>query len=320
VSVEKGTTLLDAAHAADVPLNASCNGKGACGKCKLILESGEVESQPTPLLTDEEIAKNYLLACQTILHGDVVVRIPEETREKKLKVAGLGKEATDQLIGIVTEISPMFTNIPLELDPPTIDDSVSDLDRLQRGLIKKGWETNCMGVGLTVIHDLSTAMREKNFNITASIIKKLCSNEIVRVVPGKEEIHSLGIAIDVGTTSVVVYLVDMNSGSILAATSGHNRQAACGDDVINRIVCAEKDGVEKLSKMVLATINGLINEAIGSADVDRNAIDNVVVSGNTTMTHLLLKIEPRNIRREPYIPTISSFPILKAGDMLNGWP
>lgn len=313
--VEKGATLLDAAHAADVPLNASCNGKGACGKCKLIFETGDVDSQQTPLLTDGEKDKNYVLACQTIINSDATVKIPEETREKKLKVAGLGKEATERLKGIVKEISPMLTNIPLELDPPTIDDSVSDLDRLHRGLAKKGWETNCMGAGLNVIHDLSTVMREENFNITTSIIKRICSNEIVRVVPGKEEIRSLGIAIDVGTTSVVVYLVEMNSGFILAATSGHNRQAACGDDVINRIMCAEKGGVEKLSKMVLATINGLINEAIGSADVDRNAIDNIVISGNTTMTHLLLQIEPRNIRREPYIPTISSFPILKAGDI-----
>jgi len=133
------------------------------------------------------------------------------------------------------------------------------------------------------------------------------------VKPGNGEAKSLGLAVDIGTTSVVVYLTDMTDGSILAAASGHNRQAACGDDVINRIVCAEKDGVKKLGSMVLATINGLINEVLEGADADYRQIRNVVLSGNTTMIHLLLKIDPRYIRREPYIPTVSEFPILKGG-------
>ena len=91
----------------------------------------------------------------------------------------------------------------------------------------------------------------------------------------------------------------MDDGAVLAATSGHNRQAACGDDVINRIICAEKDGVKKLSSVVLSTINGLISEALESANAHQDQIENVAISGNTTMSHLLLKIEPHNIRREP---------------------
>ena len=313
--VKEGATLLEAAQLADVPLNASCNGKGVCGKCKLILESGNVDSKSTPLLTDKEKEKNYILACQAIIHGEVIVSIPEETREKKLKVAGMGKKATEKLKGLVTNISPMLRNFSLKLDPPTLDDSVSDLDRLHRGLVKKGCDISRISTGLNVIQELSAAMRDDDFNITAAVVQKKCSSEIMRVVSGTSKNRSLGIAIDVGTTSVVVYLVDMANGSILAATSGHNRQAACGDDVINRIICAEKDGVKKLSKMVFATINGLINEAIDSVGENRNNIDNVVISGNTTMTHLLLQIDSRNIRREPYIPTVSAFPILKAGDI-----
>jgi uncharacterized 2Fe-2S/4Fe-4S cluster protein (DUF4445 family) len=125
----------------------------------------------------------------------------------------------------------------------------------------------------------------------------------------------LGIAVDVGTTSIVVYLVSMKTGDILAATSGHNRQAACGDDVINRIVCAENDGVAKLSKMVLSTINNLISEALDSVGADHLQVKNAVISGNTTMTHLMLKIEPRYIRREPYVPTVSEYPVFKAGEI-----
>ena len=313
VSVSEGATLLDAALAGDIPLNASCNGKGSCGKCKLVLESGQGNSKKTPLLTDREKADGYVLACQTTVHSDIVVRIPEETLERKLKIAGMGKEVTERMKGLVPEITPMLTHYPLELTIPTLDDSISDLDRLLRCLAKSGCDNTRMSVGLKVMRELAAAMRHENWKVTASVIEKRNSSEIVSVEPGSHQKTSLGVAIDVGTTSIVVYLVDMADGTVLAATSGHNRQAACGDDVINRIVCAEKDGVKKLSRMGLATINGLINEAIDSVSVERRQIDNVVLSGNTTMIHLLLGIEPRYIRREPYIPSISSFPILKAG-------
>jgi uncharacterized 2Fe-2S/4Fe-4S cluster protein (DUF4445 family) len=299
--------------AGDIPLNASCNGKGSCGKCKLILESGTGKCAETPLLTQKEKENQYVLACQTTVHSDIAVRIPEETLEKKLKIVGMGKEVTDRMQGLVKEISPMLENISLELTPPTLDDAISDLDRLLRDLAKSGCDTSRLSIGLKVMRELAATLRNENWKVTATVIKKRNSSEIVSVISGNNGINSLGLAIDVGTTSIVVYLVDMADGRVLAATSGHNRQAACGDDVINRIVCAEKDGVKKLSRMALATINGLINEAIASADVERGRIDNIVLSGNMTMIHLLLQIEPRNIRREPYIPSVSAFPILKAG-------
>ncbi|MBF0103467.1 MAG: DUF4445 domain-containing protein [Desulfobacterales bacterium] len=313
--VADGATLLDAAQAADVPLNASCNGKGACGKCKLVLESGSPTISDSPLLSKEEKEKSYLLACMSTVHGDITVRIPEETLEKKLKVAGMGKEATSKLAGLVTTITPMLQRVELELSPPTLEDPISDLDRLYRGLKKSGCDISQMSIGIEVMRELANSVRENNWQVTASVVQKRYSSEVLRVVPENSNPKPLGFAIDVGTTSIVVYLVDMDNGDILAATSGHNRQAACGDDVINRIICAEKNGVKKLSTMVLSTINGLINEAIDSVDVTREHIENVVISGNTTMTHLLLQIEPRHIRREPYVPCVSSFPVLKAGSI-----
>ncbi len=315
ISVPEESTLLDAAVAADVHINASCNGKGACGKCKLIIESGNIKSEPTTLLSNQEKAKNYILACQTKVLGDVTVKIPEETIARKLKVVGMGQEATDRFKGLVKDIQPMLMEIPLELEPPTLDDSVSDLDRLNRGLKKTGCDVDRLNVGIKVMRELATVMREDNWKVTVSVVRKKCSYEILDIRSGNGQEKSLGLAIDVGTTSIVVYLVDMTDGAIIAATSGHNRQSACGDDVINRIVCAEKDGVAKLSRMALATINNLINEALATVDGNFKDIKNVVISGNTTMTHLLLKIEPRYIRREPYIPSVSEFPILKAGEI-----
>lgn len=315
IIVPDGMTLLDAAVSAGVHLNASCGGKGLCGKCKLKVESGHVESRPDVLLTEKEKNENYVLACMSEIFSDVKVRIPEEALEKKLKVAGMGKEITEQLKGLVKDIQPILMEIPLELEPPSLDDPVSDLDRLNRGLKKEGLDTTRLNIGIGVMRELASVMRDESWKITVSVIQKKCSSEILRVTAGNEKLRSLGIAVDVGTTSIVVYLVDMKDGAVIAATSGHNRQAACGDDVINRIICSEKDGVAKLSQMVLMTINNLISEALDSAGADFHRIKNVVISGNTTMTHLLLKIEPKHIRREPYIPSVSEFPILKAGEI-----
>ena len=315
IRVPGGTTLLEAARRGGVHINASCNGKGACGKCKLVVTSGRAQRQSTPLLTDSEKDKGYVLACISKVSGDLTVRIPEEALQRKLKVAGMGQEATARLKGIVTPPEPMLKEIPLVLDPPTLEDAVSDLDRLKRGLRKEKCDIDRLNVGLTVMRQLAATMREENWKVTVDVIQRKCSNEILAVRPGNGNPPSLGLAIDVGTTSIVVYLVDMTDGTVLAAASGHNQQAACGDDVINRMVCAEKNGVKKLSRMALATINNLIDEALDGADATADQVKNVVVSGNTTMAHLLLEIEPHYIRREPYIPTVTEFPILKAGDI-----
>lgn len=315
VEVSAGATLLDAARKADLYINASCNGKGACGKCKLIVESGEVEKTETALLSDKERQKGYVLACQTRVKSSVSIRIPEETIERKLRVAGMGEEATRRLQGLVTDISPVLQRIPMALAPPSLDDPVSDLDRLKRGLKQEGIDTGRLTVGLPVMRQLAAVLRDENWRVTASVMHKACSSEVVAVEPGEKTSPGLGLAIDIGTTTIVVYLVGMADGRVIAATSGHNRQAACGDDVINRIVCSEKDGVKKLSTLVLSTINTLIKEAVEGAGADFKNIWNIAISGNTTMTHLLLQVEPRYIRREPYIPSISEFPVLKSGDI-----
>ena len=315
VSAVGHTTLLDAARNADVYLNASCNGKGSCGKCKLIIASGAVDAPSTPLLTQGEVDKGYVLACQSRIKADVTARIPEEVLERKMKIAGMGEEATAKLKGLVPLIDPTLRELSLELEPPTLEDAVSDLDRLNRGLKKQGCDIARLNVGLPVMRQLAEVIRKEDWKIDVAVVQRKCANEILAISPGNVHRRSLGLAIDIGTTSIVVYLVDMKDGAILAATSGHNRQAACGDDVINRIVCAEKDGVQKLSVMALATINSLIGEALESAGAKSREIRNIVLSGNTTMVHLLLKIEPRYIRRAPYIPSITEFPILKAGEI-----
>ncbi|MGM0424811.1 MAG: ASKHA domain-containing protein [Thermodesulfobacteriota bacterium] len=315
IEVQAGSTLLQAAQEAGLKLNASCNGAGTCGKCKLLVNQGQIQSADTPLLTDSEKAKGYVLACQSTVHGDLEVMIPEETLERRMRCAGIGEQATAKLLGCVQEISPLREEFFLELSPPTTEDNVSDLDRLKRGLKKKNVDPERMNITLEVMRQLASALRQENWSVTASVIRKKCSYEVLHVHPGHEEHPRLGLAVDVGTTTVMVYLVDLQSAKVLAGAGGHNKQAACGDDIINRIVCAEKSGVQKLGKMVLSTINGLINEVLDSSGMERQDIGNVVVSGNTTMAHLLLQLEPRYLRRTPYIPTASDFPIFKAKEI-----
>jgi len=313
VEVQAGANILDVAQKADIYINASCSGNGSCGKCKLVVETGSVESEENSLLSLSEKEKGYVLACQAKVKNDVTLRIPEEMLEKKLKATGMGNEATDKLKGLVNDIDPIIKKYTLTLDPPSLDDAVSDLDRLKRSLMQIGCDTYSMSTGIRVMRQMTRSVREDNWHVEASVLQKKCSSEIVDVRPANQTEKPLGMAVDLGTTSIVVYIVDMETGRILSAASGHNGQAACGDDVINRIVCSEKEGVKKLKKMALSTINNLTQRALDPLDENYRHIESIIVSGNTTMVHLLLGIEARYIRREPYIPTISEFPVIKAG-------
>ncbi len=315
IKIPKGTTLLEAAQKADIYVNASCNGQGSCGKCRLILESGTLGNKPTSLLSDREKENGYMLACQTKIADNIVIRIPEETLEKKLKTAGMGVDATQNLAGLVQKFDPMVKKYTLKLEPPTMEDTVSDLERLKRNLRRAKCDTVKMSSGIRVMRQLTQAVRQDNWKVTASVLQKKCSLELVDVRPVSQEEKSLGMAVDIGTTSIVVYLVDMQTGEVLSAASGHNSQSSCGDDVINRIVCSEKKGIKKLQKMALSTINNLAQRALASLAQSHKNIENITISGNTTMVHLLLGIDARHIRREPYIPTISEFPIIKARNM-----
>ncbi|MCD4719255.1 MAG: ASKHA domain-containing protein [Desulfobacula sp.] len=315
VAVTPGTNLLEASQKTDIHINASCNGKGSCGKCKLIIESGKVDSEKTSLLSDKEKEKGYVLACQSKIFENIIVKIPEETIEKKLKAAGMGETATKKLSGLVEKIEPIVEKVPLQLDLPTMEDTISDFDRLKRQLKKLGYDTSKMSTNIRVMRQLTESVRDDEWKVIASVLWKKCSSEIVDVTPANNQKASFGMAVDLGTTSIVVYIVDMADGAILSTASGHNRQAACGDDVINRIVCSEKDGIKKLKKMAISTINDLTKQAISSINADHKQIESIVISGNTTMIHLLLGINAKYIRREPYIPTVSEFPIIKAGEI-----
>jgi uncharacterized 2Fe-2S/4Fe-4S cluster protein (DUF4445 family) len=309
VEVKKGTDLLDAAIEADIYVDSVCGGRGKCGKCKVIVQDGNVSSERTELLDSEEVEKGYRLACQTLADGDVEVVIPEESRvgahQILLKAEAVAPEKID---------SPAM-RFHFKLDKPTLSDNLSDLDRLKRSLSDHGIE-DIMG-GIPVLRRMSDLFRKSDWDVTPVIVEENECFELVSVEGGDASDRNFGMAIDVGTTTVVVELVNMGTGEIVAKKAAYNKQVIHGEDVLTRILHAEEEegGLQDLRRLIVETINYLLEEAMKVAEVERNEICYGAAAGNTVMTHLLLGLNPAHIRREPYIPTANFFPLIKAKEI-----
>ncbi|GAB4348304.1 MAG: hypothetical protein Kow0099_30820 [Candidatus Abyssubacteria bacterium] len=170
---------------------------------------------------------------------------------------------------------------------------------------------------MPVIRKLGETLRKNNWRATLSLYKDDGVCEILDLKTNSSSRHGYGVAIDVGTTSVVAFLVDLADGRICASASSQNAQAAFGEDVISRIVCTQNvpGCQEKLHRLIVGTLDGLLREIVTSASIAPTEIDSISVAGNTTMIHLLLQIDPQYIRREPYLPTATTFPVLRSNDI-----
>ncbi len=322
IEVEDGENLLRAAMAAEVRINASCGGDGTCGKCRVIIDKGQVEREPTSILTEEEVGEGYVLACRTLITSDLEVRIPPESRlgrilEKERAAPTCGhllssKEWEERLAELKSD--PPFKKVFVPFSPPTLDDNMSDLQRLRRELGRKSIQ--CTGVDLPVLKKLAAILRQGNWQITATLLEDEQGCRLISVEPGDTTGQYYAVAVDVGTTTVAAQLINLDTRKAVALNSIFNAQASCGEDVISRIVFSIKDeGLEKLQRLVVGTINKLIKGLIEKSGVDSHQISGIIAAGNTTMTHLLLGLDPRYIREEPYIPTVTSFPWLKAEEI-----
>lgn len=317
VRVSPGETLLQSAKEAGVTLNASCGGEGVCGKCKIQVLEGEVEAEDSIFLSAVEKKRGIVLACKTRIKGPVKVKIPEESIRRRLNIVRSGERVGRSLIPGNLQVTPMVRDVSLKLDPPTMDDYTSDLDRLLLGLKKAGEDPEQLHMDLKCLQEFEEALKEGNWSVRVGLLDQgRWASHILYVLPDKGEVQRYGLALDVGTTSVVGYLVRLSDGKIMGIASDLNAQVACGDDVITRIICAAKeDGLERLHKYVLSTINGIIDELTSVVGILPEEIVSASVAGNTTMTHLLLKIDPSDIRRQPYIPTATTFPYLLAEEI-----
>ncbi len=323
-SIREGQTLLDSLKEAEFYLVASCGGKGTCGKCRIRIIDGPFEVKGYGKLTAEERKKGFVLACQSIPLGDLIIEVPEDSKltvGDKIAISK-GRDLFELLLSLGGDISPLVRYLDLNLPPPTIIDNISDLERLKRALKDKGLEG--LRFSNRFLKDLSGALRKNNWDIRihyadclgCSLTETGISSDSLEAlfISAQKDTPRYGIAVDIGTTTVVVYLVNLDDGRIIDVGSTYNSQIRYGDDVITRIIYAtEKNGLEELRGAVIEDINTITDSMAIRHSINKEDILSATIAGNTTMSHIFWGLDPGSIREEPYIPTVNFFPIWRAG-------
>ncbi len=313
VEVADGATIAEAAQKADVFITNLCGGEGVCGKCRVQVAKGraDAEEHAKGFFSQDELMKGYVLACQTEIHDDLEIVIPPESRVDASKIMTGGESQTTAGI----ELNPLVKKIFLALSPPTVEDNVPDVERISRALRKQlGWQT--FDIPLDCLQTLSTKLRENDWKVTVTLAKHGKNYQILQIDPFDTAKSHYGLAVDVGTTTVVAQLLDLNSGKVLDVEGCHNKQASFGEDVISRVIFAcGKGGLDPVQRAVVKNINTLIARLVEKNKISREEIDIIVAAGNTTMTHLLLGLNPCSIRLAPYVPTADEFPQIRASEI-----
>ncbi|MEE9151065.1 MAG: ASKHA domain-containing protein [Thermoplasmata archaeon] len=316
VQVKSGETIMNAAIDAGVFINSVCGGLGKCGKCKVQVK-GKVSAKDSELLSKEEKENNFYLACETVVASDVDIYIPEISRAARHQILVKSKETR------IEHLVPITRKLRLTLPAPSLEDNISDLERIKKGLAEHNILTARTGVDM--LRKVAKILRDNYWDVGVTVSEIDGEYEIIYIDSKETTNKHFGLAIDIGTTTVVVSLIDLNSGETIATKSNYNKQIVCGEDVLARINFAEEEGgLTKLNKLIIETINFLIEELTLDDEVCRRGIKygtckeditSVVAAGNTTMSHLFLSMNPQHIRLEPYIPTASLIPLLKAKDL-----
>ena len=318
--------LLEVARSANVAIDAPCSGNGACGKCRVQLKSGELESKKTLHISDEEYQAGWRLSCCSKISADVNVLVPDiaSAYKSRMKVADLSSKeeiaifenakSDIQLAGI--ELKNSLEVVDVLMDVPSLDDTMPDNERLTRAL-RKYLNINRVRIPYVVLKKLPDVLRENNFAVKC-VIRATSDDMYVYDIFGKDEDVVIGgLAIDIGTTTVSAVLINMENGEILAKSSAGNGQIRFGADVINRIVESQKPGGQKKLQdaVIKETINPMIHEMCKSAKFPKDHIYRMCVASNTTMNHLFAGINADPLRTEPYIPAFFKTNSLFASDV-----
>jgi len=323
VEVQTGENLLNIAASAGVYIHAFCGGDGVCGKCKVQIEQGAVVSDRTMKLSRADFEAGYRLACRSRVEADVVVRIPDQIRrdgkalkQKPKTTRAITARTLEALVG-TWDVSPPVEKRYLELPPPTIDDNVADMRRLSRA-ISAGCH-DCKEPTYDhpeLLRDLPFLLRKADWKVTVILLRGKRVEEPDRIIglePGNTTSKFYGLAVDIGTTTVCGVLIDLNSGKIMAEASAYNAQIGYGEDVISRIVYAQRPGgLKALQEKVVYTLNNVIETICKKVGINAADITYIMSAGNTTMEHLLVGLDPKFLREAPYVPICSQFPLTRA--------
>ena len=311
IETDGSKSILQLAQEAGIPLQSTCGGKKICGKCKVIVEKTD---GPLPPPSDRErevfgehIEKGYRLACETVLTHDAVVVIPEESRIRRQIIL-----TSDTKHAYPVRLRPNVSHYYVEVSPPALDSVIADRERLILAL-KKTYGIRRPALDPFVLRKLPHTLRSDRKGVTVTIRDK---DEIIDLYPGRGT-GLFGVAFDVGTTTVVAFLMDLITGEKLSVKPAMNPQIAIGDDVISRIsFCQENSGgLEKLRTSIVECLNALIADASAEAGIDPEQIMEATIVGNTAMHHLFVGLDPRYLSMAPYSPVLQNGQDYKARDL-----
>ena len=314
IHANEGDNLLQAARLANVAIDAPCSGNGACGKCRVKLLSGEMDSPRTRHITQEEYDEGWRLSCLSKVLSDVVVEVPDiaSAYRSRMRVADISSpqeleifnHTKSQIEAAGIEFGNDLSAIEIAMNPPTTDDTMPDNERVAWAVQS---ETGAEKVVFTfhALKKLAQVLRESDFRVR--LVTETHDNHVtvLDVQPSGTRTPVAGLVVDLGTTSVAALLVDMQTGAVLAKASTGNGQIRYGADVINRIIESGREGGrERLQKAVIEeSIRPLVQEMCASIGIDTRNVYRMCLAGNTTMNHLLLGLYAEPVRMEPYIPT-----------------
>ncbi len=299
----EGTSVFNAANWAGLAIDSTCGGRGTCGKCKVRMLAGanSITDADRKFLTETELTEGWRLSCRAPIHTECVADVPRLMTSPKAALLGYGRHVA---------IDPNVAKVYLELSEPTLEDQQPDLERVAAALDQEGYAAHA---DPAVWRALPKMLRFHDWKVTAVV----CGDELIAIEGDDTRDRAYGLALDIGTTTVVGAVVDLNTGAVAAVQSTLNGQAAYGADVISRAsyTMTEADGLATLQTRVVDTINTLFDQLLAASGVARENVYEAVVVGNATMLHLLLGIDPEPISVAPFIPTLEAAITLPAADI-----
>ena len=325
IECNDGEKLLELAQRANVAIDAPCSGNGSCGKCRVKLLEGEVESTQTRHISQEEYAEGWRLSCNSRVRGDCVVFVPDiaSAYQSRMKTADLSspqeiaifEECEQKLIESGIHFENHYRAVVLTMAEPSLEDTMPDNERLTWA-IQEALGVEKVEIPFCVMVKLSATLRQKNFHVC---VKGELTGDTFRCMElcAAEDTTMAGCAIDIGTTTVTMVLADLETGKLLAKGSSGNGQIRYGADVINRIIEQGRPGGRKRLQdaIIKETLTPIIANLCKGANISARSILRLSLGANTTMNHLFVGVDASSVRMEPYVPSFFHWEGLLAGDL-----
>jgi len=301
VDVSADESLLAAAQKAGLAVNAVCGGIGKCGKCIMFQKSGHIHFDTDlykEFFSQEEKDAGAILACKAFPVDDCSVLVPERTliQTQQILINVMGQE---------TEFNPSVRKYSVRVIPPTLENPTSDLYRLLQAVKLAGGPLDRhIYVPLEILRRIPSVLRSSGWNVTVTIAKLPAGFRMIEIEKGDTSERIYGVAVDLGTTTIVAFIRNLVTGQIIATGSNYNKQISCGEDILSRVNYGKRKGFSYLQELAIDSINTAIVNAANSSGIDTDDICEVVIAGNTIMSHMILNIDPSYMIEEPYVPVV----------------